>query len=369
MSIDIQIANPRASYLAHAESIDGAIKQVLESGYYILGDEVAAFESEFATFCQSRYAVGVGNGTDALALAMLACGVQAGDEVITVSHTAVATVAAIEQIGAIPVFVDITVDSRCMDAQKITSVLSEKTVAIVPVHIYGHMADMPVIMKIAQQHRLAVIEDCAQAHGATLNGQLAGSFGDAAAFSFYPTKNLGCIGDGGAVVTSSDSVHKQLSMLREYGWQPRFISKIKGVNSRLDELQAAILRVKLPFLDDEINRRNWIARRYDEAIADADLTKPVVLSGARHAMHLYVIESVNRDEFSQYMAEQGIATAKHYPSAVHQQPAYQGRIKGSETLPNTEAFYNTILTIPLYPQMTDEQVDRVCHALKNWSLR
>jgi dTDP-4-amino-4,6-dideoxygalactose transaminase len=367
MSIDIQVANPKASYAAHAEAIDGAIKQVLDSGYYILGDEVEAFESEFAIYCQAKYSVGVGNGTDALALAMLACGVQENDEVITVAHTAVATIAAIEQIGATPVFVDITQDSRCMDSAKITDVISEQTTAILPVHIYGHMADMPAIMKVAKQHNLLVIEDCAQAHGAALNDQRAGTYGDASAFSFYPTKNLGCIGDGGAVLTSFENIHEKLIMLREYGWQPRFISKIKGINSRLDEIQAAILRVKLPYLDAEIERRNWIAKRYDDAIGDSDLRKPSILPAARHAMHLYVIETENRESFSDYMTEQGIATAKHYPFAVHQQPAYKDRIKGADALPNTESLYNTNITIPLYPQMTDQEVDRVCHALNNWS--
>ena len=368
MSIDLQVANPKASYQAYASAIDSAIQQVLDSGFYVLGDNVSKFERSFADYCQSSHGVGVGSGTDALALALSAVGVGRDDEVITVSHTAVATVAAIEQIGAVPVFVDIDSSTRCMDPAKITAAITERTKALLPVHIYGQMADMPTIMRIAKDHQLFVIEDCAQAHGAELSTQRAGSFGDAAAFSFYPTKNLGCMGDGGAVVTSSDDVYQQLMMLREYGWQPRFISKIQGVNSRLDEMQAAILNVKLDYLDQEIARRNQIANLYNDSINANDLIGPNLIPDQRHAMHLYVLETPRRDEFSDYMKSKGIATALHYPAAVHQQPAYLGRVRGAESLGNTEQLYKNLVTLPMYPQMTDEQVKRVCDALNNWSM-
>lgn len=363
----IQTTDLAANLRAHAAPIREAIERVLESGWYILGREVAAFEEEFATYCGVGYGVGVASGTDAVALALKGCGVQPDDEVITVSHTAVATVAAIEQIGAIPVFVDIDPISRCMQPDLIVSLISQKTRAIVPVHIYGQPADMLKIMQIAQSHGLKVVEDCAQAHGAALAGKKVGSFGDAAAFSFYPTKNLGALGDGGAIVTNSPDIHRRCRVLREYGWEQRYISSVAGVNSRLDELQAAILRVKLPYLDAENKRRREIAAIYSQALQLSGITPPAAVDSTEHAMHLYVVECEQRERLEQYLKEEGIATARHYPAAVHQQPAYAARIRGSNALPTTERLYDRIVSLPMHPNLDEGQVERICRVLTGLS--
>jgi dTDP-4-amino-4,6-dideoxygalactose transaminase len=261
-------SNPKANFLAHEAEIRSAIARALESGWYILGGEVAAFEKEFAAFLGARHVVGVGNGTDALALVLRACGIGPGDAVITVSHTAVATVAAIELTGASPVLVDVEPETFTMDVNCLEEAIREsvskklRLKAIVPVHLYGHPADMAAIMEIARRHGLRVIEDCAQAHGAVISGKMTGTFGDAAAFSFYPTKNLGALGDGGAVATDDPALAEKISQLREYGWKNR-ISQYAGLNSRLDEIQAAILRVKLKYLSAENARRREIAKLYD----------------------------------------------------------------------------------------------------------
>jgi len=363
----IQTTDLAASFMVHAGPVREAVERVLQSGWYILGCEVTAFEEEFASYCGVAHGVGVASGTDAVALALKGCGVQPGDEVITVSHTAVATVAAIEQIGAIPVFVDIDPVSRCMNPDLIAPLLSEKLRAIVPVHIYGQPADMSKIMQIAHTHGLKVVEDCAQAHGAEIEGKKVGSFGDAAAFSFYPTKNLGALGDGGAIVTNSPDIYHRCRVLREYGWEKRYISSVAGVNSRLDELQAAILRVKLPCLDTENKRRREIADCYSQALqSSSSITPPAAVPGTEPAMHLYVVECEQRERLVQYLKAEGIATACHYPVAVHQQPAYRERIRGSEKLPATEYLYRHLLTLPMYPQLSEDQVQTICNALQSW---
>jgi dTDP-4-amino-4,6-dideoxygalactose transaminase len=367
MDKNVPVANPKASYMAHADEIDAAIQRVLESGHYILGKEVESFEGNFADVTGAQYAVGVGSGTDAVALSLVAAGVARDDEVITVSHTAVATVAAIEQIGAIPVFVDINSESMCIDPRKLQAAISPRTKAIVAVHIYGRMADMQAIMAIANEYGLLVIEDCAQAHGAKIDGKHAGTFAHAGAFSFYPTKNLGCIGDGGAIITNSADIYQKLKMIREYGWQTRFDSVISGINSRLDEIQAAILNVKLPHLDREIERRNEIALRYSSSIDANQLGYPIVVAGQTHAMHLYVVQTDRRDQFMEYMQANNISTAVHYPIPVHKQQAYMGRIRCADALVNTETISGQIVTLPMFAQMSDEQVETVCTALTNWS--
>ena len=367
MNVDfIPVANPKAQNESLKEQLGEAVKRVFSSGWYILGEEVSLFEKEFADLLGSTFCIGVASGTDALLLALRGVGVKPGDEAITVSHSAVATVAAIELAGAIPVFVDIDPGTRCMDPSLLPDLVTERTTAILPVHIYGQPAPMEEILSIAQDHGLKVVEDCAQAHGAEINGTKIGTFGDAGAFSFYPTKNLGGIGDGGAVVTNSDEVAAGVRELREYGWRERYVSAIQGMNSRLDELQAAILRVKSQYLLENNKRRREVGAHYCEAMGGIDIVPPCEIEGTLHAMHLFVVECDTRDEFRRYMEEMGIGTSLHYPVPIHHQPAYAERIHGGNNLVHTERLYERIVTLPMFPELTDGQVERICEALRGW---
>jgi dTDP-4-amino-4,6-dideoxygalactose transaminase len=359
----IPVSNPKARFINRKDEFLKVTSAVIEKGMYILGEEVNTFEKEFAEYIGVQYCIGVANGTDALAIALRGLGVKSGDEVITVSHSAVATVAAVEMAGAIPVFADIEVDSRCIDPQKITKLISPKTKVIIPVHIYGQPARIKEIIKIANKYGVKVLEDCAQAHGARVDEKKVGSFGDAAAFSFYPTKNLGAIGDGGAVVTNSSDIFENILALRQYGWHNRYISDIPGVNSRLDELQAAFLRIKLKELDKDNARRNEIAKQYSSFFRNLNLKAPVPIPGTYHVYHLYVIETDTRDELAKFLEKENIGTAHHYPSPIHKQPAYLGRIKGESSLKVTENLYRKILTIPMYPELSTEEVERVISAI------
>lgn len=363
----IPIADPEADVRLWHDEILAAVDRVLRSGRYILGEEVDAFEQEWAKYLGARYAIGVANGTDAVALALKGAGIGPGDEVLTVSHTAVATVAAIEAIGAVPVLIDIDPSSRCMDPELLESMVSPRTRAIVPVHIYGQPADMERILAVAVRYGLQVIEDCAQAHGAEIVEKKVGTFGMAAAFSFYPTKNLGAIGDAGAVVCSEPAVAERVRALCQYGWRQRYISDMTGTNSRLDEVQAAILRVKLPHLAQRNCTRRRIALRYCQTIASTGLVGPSLLPETIHAMHLFVVESADRDRLGEFLARAGIATGLHYPQPIHLQPAYLGRLRGADRLPVTETFYRRLLTLPCHPGLTDEQIDRICLRLQAWS--
>ena len=365
----IPLADPGAQMRLCGESVRSAFDRVLTSGRYILGKEVQAFEHEWAAYLRVPHCIGVGNGTDALALALLAVGVKSGEEVITVSHTAVATVAAIEQIGAVPVFADIDPRSRCMNPEYLPGLISKRTRAIVPVHMYGQPASMGKIMAVAKQHGLKVIEDCAQAHGAMIDGRYVGTFGDAAAFSFYPTKNLGALGDAGAIVTNNSTLADSVRMLREYGWQERYVSLTPGRNSRLDELQAAILRAKLPDLDRNNIRRRHIAAAYTRALRNTTLVAPAQIEGTDHAMHLYVLECSDRPTFESFLSDAGITTGRHYPFAVHQQPAYAGKIRGSQALPITDALYRRLVSLPCFPELRDEDVVHIAETLIRWNDR
>jgi dTDP-4-amino-4,6-dideoxygalactose transaminase len=357
--------DPLAAYLSLHEEIDDAVARVLRSGRYILGPEVKAFEEEFAAWTGVGHAAGVGSGTEALQIALLAVGVAPGDEVITVSHTAVATAAAIRACGAEPVFVDVDARSYTLDAEALSAAIGRKTKAIVPVHIYGHPADMEAIIRVAREHQLKVVEDCAQAHGALYQGKKVGTFGDASAFSFYPTKNLAALGDGGAVVTDDPDIHDKALLLRQYGWRQRYVSEVDGLNSRLDEMQAAILRVRLPQVDRENERRRWIASRYDVALSKSGVVRPEVSQGVQHAYHLYVIRTTRREDLRRYLTEQGVNTAIHYPQPVHRQPAFLR--PGIELrLPVTDQISGEILSLPMYPQLSDTDVQRVCRALAQW---
>lgn len=346
----IPVANPKANYISHKEEIDNAIQSVLSSGWYILGKQVLKFEEEFAKYLGVSFCIGVASGTDALSIALKAVGIHLGDEVITVSHTAVATIAAIENIGAIPIFVDIDIDTFCIDVSKIENVITEKTKVILPVHIYGQPADINRICVIAEENNLKVVEDCAQAVGASTEGKKVGTFGDAAAFSFYPTKNLGAIGDGGAVVTNNVDIANIAKQLRQYGWDENRICKRKGANSRLDEIQAAILRVKLKYLDGDNQKRLSIAREYYPNIS------------VESVYHLFVIRTNVRDSLIKFFKAKDIGTAIHYPLPIHLQPIY----KGDNCLPNTERVSSEIASLPMYPELTEEQIKRVCFALQEW---
>ena len=362
----IPVSNPKARFINRKKEFLKAVEAVIDKGIYILGDEVSSFEKEFAQYIGVNHCVGVTNVTDALAIALKALGVKPGDEVITVSHSAVATVAAIEMVGAIPVFADIEVDSRCFDPENITTLISTRTKVIIPVHIYGQPAKINEIISIARENGIKILEDCAQAHGAKVGDNKVGSFGDAAAFSFYPTKNLGAIGDGGAVITNSHDVFENILALRQYGWHQRYISDVPGVNSRLDELQAAFLRIKLRELDNDNNRRNEIALKYSSVIQNLNLKVPTSIPNTYNAYHLYVVESDNRDELAKFLNSKGIGTALHYPLPIHKQPAYLNRIKGHQWLKVTEKLYEKILSLPMFPELNDSEVERVRNALREF---
>jgi dTDP-4-amino-4,6-dideoxygalactose transaminase len=359
----IPFVDLRAEYAAYRAEIDTAVSRTLSSGWYILGAEVAAFEAEFAAYCGVSHAVGVASGTDALLLGLRALGVGPGDEVITVALTAVATITAIELAGAKPVLVDIEPTTYTIDPEQVETAVTPHTKAIIPVHIYGQPADMEAVLEIATRHGLAVLEDCAQAHGATVNGQRVGSLGDAAAFSFYPTKNLGAFGDGGAVVTKRDDVDKRLRLLRQYGWRERYISDVAGYNSRLDELQAAILRVRLAHLEEDNGRRRQLVVRYSNGLAYLPLQLPQVRPHTDHVFHLYVVQCERRDELAAFLKERGIGTAVHYPVPVHLQPAYRHLGYAPGSLPLTEKVAGRILSLPLYAHMPEEFVDEVVTAV------
>lgn len=356
--------DPKAGYLAHQFEIDSAVQRVLNSGWYIKGDEVNAFEQAFAAFVGVRHAIGVGNGTDALELALRACGIGPGDIVFTVSHTAVATVAAIELVGATPVLIDINPATYTIDPEFLESTLRSlpaagRPKAIIPVHLYGCPADMNAILEIAHRHELYVIEDCAQSHGAILKGRMTGSWGDIGTFSFYPTKNLGALGDGGMVVTDNPMLAERLRLLQEYGWRDRYISEIPGRNTRLDEIQAAILRVKLRYLNEENSLRRSVAHTYDTMLSTYAISVPWIHPDSVHAFHQYVVRLSVRDKLKDSLKKNGISTLIHYPRPIHLQPAYQGRLPFIASLSVTEQITPQILSLPMFPQLHDEQIRHV----------
>ena len=351
----ILCGNPGASYRAHRTEIDDAVRRVFDSERYILGEEVSAFEEAFADYLGTKHTVGVGNGTDALYLALRACDVGHGDEVITVSHTASATVAAIVMSGATPVFVDIQPDVYTMDPSKLPAAFTKKTRAIIPVHLYGQTADMTPILAFAKQHNLRVIEDCAQSAGSEYAGRKTGSLGDIGCFSFYPTKNLGAYGDGGMAVTRDPALAERLLRLRQYGWDKSNISCEAGVNSRLDELQAAILRAKLPHLDSDNAKRVAIADRYDRELASTGITLPARRTDGQHVFHLYVVRSCRQEALLTHLKSQGVYALAHYPVPAHLQPAYKNFAPESGALTETERAAKEVVSLPIYPELTAEE--------------
>jgi dTDP-4-amino-4,6-dideoxygalactose transaminase len=367
-------SDPKANYLAHKDEIDEAIGRALGSGWYILGEETREFERDFAGYLGAQHCVGVASGTDALHMALRAVGVGPGDAVITVAHTAVATVAAVEMAGALPLLVDIDPATFIISPEAVEDAIKThrdrlRIKAIAPVHLYGLPADMRSICAIARRHQLKVVEDCAQAHGASIDGVKVGRFSDAAAFSFYPTKNLGALGDGGAVVTDDPEIAERLRLLREYGWRERYVSETAGFNSRLDELQSAVLRVKLKYLDAENARRRAIARVYDSRLASTSLRLPECPDGVEHVYHQYVVRSEGRDLLRERLREQDVGSLIHYPAPIHLQPAYQNRaVVNRGALPATELAARQVLSLPMHPQLTDAQVERVCETMRRWAI-
>jgi dTDP-4-amino-4,6-dideoxygalactose transaminase len=370
-------SSPGAGYLAHKKEIDEAISRVLAGGWYILGGEVEAFEKEWAAYLGIEHAIGVANGTDALILALRACGIGPGDGVVTVANTAVATVAAIELTGAHPVFVDIDAQDYLMNLDKLEEGLQSGAVekyhikAIIGVHLFGRALDMNRLALLARKYALVLIEDCAQAHGAMINPtQKTGTCGDISAFSFYPTKNLGALGDGGAVVTRNDALADKVRLLRQYGWRQRFISEIAGMNSRLDEIQAAILRVKLRYLNQATFSRQQIADSYWRGLCDlTELSLPPSDTDGRHVYHQYVVSLDHRDDLRNYLTDRKIGTAVLYPLPIHLQPAYQGRCKSLGALEATETAAQRLLALPIYPEMDQPSVDFVIKSMREFCER
>ena len=367
----VPFINLAKQYSSIKDEIDEAIGRVLERGWFVLGAEVEAFEREFSAYCGVKYAIGTGSGTEALHLALLALGIEPGDEVITVANISAPTVAAICFAGAKPAFVDIDPETFNLDPDRLESYLRQRKAkgrvrAVIPVHLYGQAADMDPILETAAKYGLSVIEDACQAHGSEYQGKKAGNLGDAACFSFYPTKNLGAYGDGGIVVTNSGETAEKLRMLRNYGEKSKYYNVIRGFNSRLDEIQAAVLRVKLKHLYTWNGRRRRIASMYSDLLAGTLLKLPVEKSRARHIYHLYVVRSDHREELKHHLEISGIGTSIHYPLPLHLQPAYHdlGYRKGD--FPETEQAALEVLSLPMYPELETEEIEYICRAIRDW---
>jgi dTDP-4-amino-4,6-dideoxygalactose transaminase len=368
----VMSANPRAGYLAHKDALDSALLHALEKGSYILGPMVKAFEGHFADYLCVKHCVGLASGTDAIQLGLRALGVGPGDLVIAPSHTAIATVSAIDWIGATALLVDIDPTTYTIDPQRVEDTLQKcpagSVKAVIAVHLYGHPADMDALASISTRYGVPVVEDCAQAHGAMVGAHKVGAIGRLGAFSFYPTKNLGAFGDAGAIATNDSDISNQLRLLQQYGWGERYVSESIGYNSRLDELQASILDCKLGWLDGDNQRRREIARRYNEGLAGLPLEPPVERPGCRHVYHQYVIRTADREGLRRHLESQEIGTAILYPQAVHQQPGYLDRVElGPGGMTNTERIVKEILCLPMYPELTDAEVTKVIEAVRSYA--
>jgi dTDP-4-amino-4,6-dideoxygalactose transaminase len=360
----IPFVDLKAQYQSIKPEIGEAIDRVLESTQFVLGPEVAAFEQEFAAFCQTDRAIGVNTGTSALHLALLAAGILPGDEVITVPFTFVATTAAIVYAGARPVFVDVDPATFNMDPNRIEAAITTRTRAILPVHLYGQPANMDPIMEIARRHNLVVIEDACQAHGAEYNGRRAGSIGDLGCFSFYPGKNLGAYGEGGAVTTNNPDFARNVRMLRDWGTESKYHHLVKGYNFRLEEIQAAVLRVKLRHLEGWTEARRTCAARYTELLRGSGVQTPAERSGVRHVFHLYAVRTRQREALQQSLRAEGVQTGIHYPIPVHLQPAHADLGHMAGDFPYSEAAAAEVLSLPMYPELTPVQQRQVAEAVK-----
>jgi dTDP-4-amino-4,6-dideoxygalactose transaminase len=356
--------NDLARQTAHyREELQDVIARVLNAGRYVMGEELDRFESAFASYCGTRFAVGVASGTDAITIALQAAGVGPDDEVITAANTCVPTIVGIEGAEARPVLVDCEENTYTLDPALIEEAITPRTRAIAPVHLYGQCADLDPILALAQRYGIDVIEDCAQAHGAEYGGRCAGSFGIAGAYSFYPTKNLGALGDGGAVVTNDPDVAERARLLRNYGERERFAHVLRGKNSRLDALQAALLTAKLRHLDGWNERRRELAEGYSSALDGSIASVPREAERRRHVYHLYVIRVQQRDRFRKALADLGVETAIHYPTPVQRQPAYADLMPADRSLATSERLAGEILSLPLYPDLSDDEASRVASAV------
>ncbi len=362
--MNVPFVDLRAQYESLASEVQQAISAVLGRGDFILGKEVSLFEEEFAAYCETEYAVGVDSGTSALELALRVFDIGPGDEVITAANTFIATAFAVSYTGATPILVDVDPQTHTIDVSLLERAITDRTRAIIPVHLYGHPADMDPIMEIAEKYGLVVIEDACQAHGAKYKGKRVGSLGHAAAFSFYPAKNLGAYGDGGIVVTNDERVAESLQMLRNYGQREKYHHMLQGYNHRLDTLQAAVLRVKLKHLDAWNAARRQHARLYGELLAHSPVVPPAEAGYAESVYHLYVIRVEDRDGLRAYLHDKGIATGIHYPIPIHLQPSYRdlGYEKGN--LPVTEEYAEQILSLPMHAELTPGSIEYVTEAVR-----
>lgn len=342
--------------------INAAIKRVLDSGKFVMGQEVEKFETEFSSYVGRGYGVGVNSGTDALKIALKALGIGEGDEIITTANTATPTVSAIRETGGIPLLVDVD-DRFLMDVKKIGAAVTSKTKAILPVHLYGQPADMPTIMDLARKHKLKVVEDCAQSSGAAIGEKKAGDFGDAACFSFFPTKNLGACGDGGIILTNDKNIADTCKRLRRYGMEDSYHALMEGYNSRLQEFQAAILRTKLPHLASYNKRRQAIAKRYIKEIKNRYVETPKTRAGATHVFHLFVIKVDAREKFLEHLRGNGVGYGIHYPVPIHLQKAYQFLGYKEGDFPNAENASKKIVSLPIFPELTEKEVAYVIETI------
>jgi dTDP-4-amino-4,6-dideoxygalactose transaminase len=359
----IPILDLKAQYQSIKDEVDAAVLGVMASGHFVLGPNVKALEAEVAEYVGCQYGVGVASGTDALRLSLAALGIGPGDEVITTPFTFVATANTISHSGARPVFVDIDPRTFNIVPEQIEAAITERTKAIVPVHLYGQPAEIDAIMEIARRHHLYVIEDCAQAIGAEDDGRRVGTFGDVACFSFYPTKNLGAYGDGGMVTTNNSEIAERIDVLRRQGGKTKYYHEVLGFNSRLDEMQAALLRVKLRHLDDWQAGRRRVAGRYDELLGELDVAIPFVRSNVTHVYHQYTIRVPRRDELHQFLQEHGIGSMIYYPLPLHLQGLYQDLGYTVGSLPVSEEAGHEVLSLPMYPELTEEQIQQVAGAI------
>jgi dTDP-4-amino-4,6-dideoxygalactose transaminase len=365
MPSNIPMADLRREYARIRPEIHGAIERVLKRGWFVLGDEGRAFEAEWANYCGAQHAVGVGNGTDAIHLALRAAGVGPGDEVVLPALTAAFSAFAVSMVGATPVFADVDPQRYTLDPAAFEAAITPHTAAVIPVHLYGCPADMKAIVEIARRHHLLVLEDGAQAHGARYEGRRVGGLGDVAAFSFYPSKNLGAYGDGGAIVTEDAQLADKARMLRHGGQHKTYEHELIGTNSRLDEMQAAILRAKLAHLDSWNERRRSLAARYDQGLRSLqDLSLPVIPADVEHVFHLYVVRTLARDALRDYLAGARVGTAVHYPKPVHLQPAYASLGYKEGSCPNAEAAAAEILSLPVFPQLTVHELEQVVRLVR-----
>jgi dTDP-4-amino-4,6-dideoxygalactose transaminase len=356
-------ASPKSQYISHKREIDSAIKNVLNSESYVLGQQVKSFEKEFSSYIGNKFSVGVANGTDALEIALKTIGIKAGDEVITVSHTAIATAAAVANSGATNILVDIETDFYTIKTNELPKVLTSKTKAVIAVHLYGQSADLDELLKFCKKNNLYLIEDVSQAHGALYKGKRLGSYGDIACFSCYPTKNLGAIGDAGILTTSNKDFYQKAIMIREYGWKDRD-SLIRGRNSRLDEIQAAILRVKLNYLDEDNQKRKEIAKKY-QVLNSSNFITPKIRTDCSHVFHQFVCLSDRRDELMAYLKGKNILTGIHYPKPVHLQLGYSD-IVSFRCLSETENISSKIISLPIYPELKPSETDKVIKAIQSF---